>query len=268
MSTTWIRVCYGILLGVVLTASAGFGVLTFETGPKAPQPVGVSFVSLTGTTTDQETARIGKQIDSFFSDNQTYRDKYPDHQRNIFLWFAGLGLLFGAIGVALPTIVNYLRFGFMVGGLFLVAGGVWFALQPVPQGAPPAASILSLLSAGTPNGLDSAGRFLRFAVVIVGLLVLLFVGLWRLTDWSATGAVEPRLMPVLVPVVPAVGVAPVPAPPTTYATPAGTIYAPAAQPPGDTLKWAPPNEQPVETTPPVPPAVESETVFGGERPGS
>src|SRR6266567_9424579 len=70
MSTTWIRVAYAILLGVVLAVTAGFGVLIFETGPKPPQPAGVSFAQLTGQTTDQENSRIAKQIDSFFNDNQ------------------------------------------------------------------------------------------------------------------------------------------------------------------------------------------------------
>jgi hypothetical protein len=200
MSTSWVKVGYAILLGVVLAITVGFGVLTFESGPRPPQPAGLTFAQLNGTGSDADNARIAKQIDGFYSDLQSYREKFPEHQRNIFLWLAGIGMLVAVVGVALPRVVNYLRLGFVLGGLFLLVIGAWFALQGVPVGAPPASSLLTLFSSGTPKTLDAAGRFLRFAVSIVGLLVLLFVGLWRLTDWPApVVAAEPRPLPGTVP---------------------------------------------------------------------
>jgi len=192
MSTIWIKVAYGVLLGIVLALTAGFGVAVVSSGPRPPQPAGLTFAALSGSSTDQDTTRQAKQIDAFFADAQTYREKYPDYQRNLFVAFAAIGMVIAVLGVALPAVVNYLRFGFLFGGLLLVIAGAYIALQPVPQAAPAAAGLLSVLSYGTPKVLDTAGRFLRFAVSLVGLLVLLFVGLWRLTDWPAPASADTR----------------------------------------------------------------------------
>lgn len=246
MSTTWIRVSYAVLLGLVLAIAVGFGVLIFESGPRPPQPLGLTFSALNGNSTDQESARISKQIDGFYSDNQSFREKFPDHQRNIFLWFAGIGILLGVVGVALPRVVNYLRLGFVLGGFALVIAGAWYALQPLPEAAPPASSLLALFSAGTPKELDTAGRFLRFAVAIVGLLVLLFVGLWRLTDWPAPVTAESRPLPGTA----MAGYAPVAQPMATapYAAPAAF----PERPPQEAAKWARPEDRlPGEPEPPA-----------------
>src|SRR5207248_896982 len=136
--------------------------------------------------------------------------------------------------------------------LVLIVAGTWFALRSVPQVAPPsAASLLSLLPAGEPNGLDTAGRFLRFAVALVGALVLLFIGLWRLTEWPATAPVSRRdatdaAVPVTV-----TPVAAQPVVPTTYDPPA-----PAA--PVGELKWARPEER-LAGTPDAMPSDDSAT---------
>lgn len=238
MSTAWIRVSYGVILGMVLAITVGFGVNVFLTGPKPPQPVGFTFSQLTTNSSDQENQRQAKQIDGFYNDAQTYREKYPDYQRNLFVALAAAGMLIAVIGVALPSVVNYIRFGFVLGGVALVAYATWLALQPLPDGAP-AGGVAALLSAGTPKTLDTAGRFLRFAVGIVGLLVLLFVGLWRLTDWSGAG--ERRVEPA----VPARG------------SPAAAVPAPVYDPPApaaraslpDSLKWARPDEHAAEPEP-------------------
>jgi hypothetical protein len=238
MSTAWIRVSYGFVLGIVLAITVGFGIATFLTEPKPPQPLGFTFSQLTSNGTDQENQRQAKQIDSFYADAQTYREKYPDYQRNLFVALVGAGLLMAVIGVALPSVVNYIRFGFLLGGIALVSYATWFALQPIPNGAP-AGGVAALLSAGTPKTLDTAGRFLRFAVAIVGLLVLLFVGLWRLTDW--TGSAEQRVEPVApARVSPAVA-----APAPVYDPPAPAARAPLP----DSLKWARPEERVDEPEP-------------------
>jgi hypothetical protein len=192
MNTSSIRVAYGALLGAVLAVAVGFGVNVFAAGPRPPQPAGITFTGLSGTPTPQESDRQTKQIDSFYSAAQTYREQYPTFQRNVFIWYAALGLAVAVMGVALPAVVNYLRFGLLLGGTLLLVAGIWVALQPVPPGAPAASSLLGLLSAGTPRVLDTGGRFMRFALALVGLLALLFVGLWRLTDWATPATSEPR----------------------------------------------------------------------------
>src|SRR5581483_6760648 len=154
MSTTWVKVGYGILLGLVLALTAGFGAATFISEPRPPQPVGITFQQISSNSSDTENQREAKQIDSYFNDVQSYRGKYPDYQRNIFLAFAIAGLVLGIVGVALPSIVNYLRLGFLVGGGILLAAGTWFVIQPVPLGTENPSGILTLLVVGTPNVLD------------------------------------------------------------------------------------------------------------------
>lgn len=232
MSTTWVKAGYGILLGLVLALTAGFGAATFISEPRPPQPVGVTFQQISTNSSDTENQREAKQIDSYFNDVQTYRGKYPDYQRNIFLAFASAGLLFGIIGVALPAIVNYLRLGFLIGGGLLLVAGSWFVIQPVPLGTENPSGILTLLVVGTPNVLDTAARFLRFAVSLVGVLLLLFVGLWRLTEWSTTPAAG------------RVVAAPVAAPPPAPASvAAGDASLAPPRSPADSLRWARPEER-------------------------
>jgi hypothetical protein len=268
MSTTWVKVGYAVLLAAILAVTVGFGVLTFEAGPKPPQPAGLTFSQLNGNASDADQSRISKQIDGFYDDVLKYREKFPEHQRNIFLWFAGLGIIIGVIGVALPGVVNYLRFGFVLGGLTLLIAGAWYALQGVPQAAPPASSLLTLFSSGTPKTLDTAGRFLRFAVSIVGLLVMLFVGLWRLTDWSSgTRPVESRPVPGSAPA----GFGYTQAPGGSVPT-----YDPAPRPtPPEAQKWGRPDERtyvapPADSPPPATasaPAVPVTAVPPPEAPG-
>lgn len=239
MSNTWIKVMYAAVLGAVLALTVGFGVATFIVQPRPPQPTGVTFQNLSDpNATADQSARQAKQIDSFFSDQMTQRQNYPDYQRNLFLTYAGIGMILAVIGVALPAVVNYLRLGFMAGGLLLIAAGAYIAVQPVPQGVQPASSLLALLSYGQPSVLDAAGRFLRFAVSIVGLLVLLFVGLWRLTDWSAA----PRIV-----MAPAAGAVPA-APVETYAAPPSPQPAQPVPPVGEPLRWARPEDRPPAAT--------------------
>jgi hypothetical protein len=240
MGTTWIRAAYAAVLAMVLALTVGFGVAVFEAGPRPPQPPGLTFSALGGNTTDQESTRISNQIDSFYDGVQTYRGRYPNYQRNMFLWLGGVGMLLAAIGIGMPAIVNYLRLGFILGGVLLIATGTWIALQPVPVGAAPPTGILALISAGTPKVLDTAGRFLRFAISVVGLLVLLFMGLWRLTEWSASGT-RTTTAPVSVPDATSEG---------PHVEPVAAVHTDA-----EALKWARPDER-VEATVAVPSNIE------------
>jgi len=106
MNTSSIRVAYGALLGAVLAVAVGFGVNVFAAGPRPPQPAGITFTGLSGTPTPQESDRQTKQIDSFYSAAQTYREQYPTFQRNVFIWYAALGLAVAVMGVALPAVVR------------------------------------------------------------------------------------------------------------------------------------------------------------------
>ena len=187
MNTTWIRVAYGVVLGLVLVGTVAFGVLMVEPGPEPPQDPGITFLQLSGGgESEQSQNRLVAAVDSFYDGARDYRDGYVTHQRTVFLAGASLAALLAVIGLALPAAVNFLRWGLLLGAAFALAWASWFALSAVPNPAPPPSGLAELLAAGEPEPLDFAGRFLRFAVSFVSLIILVFLGLWRLTEWPAT----------------------------------------------------------------------------------
>jgi hypothetical protein len=186
MSTAWIRVAYGVVLGLVLLFTVSFGSAMVFPGPKPPEAPGITFRQLTaGDSSDRSQNQLTASVDKYYDEAAKYREDYVKYQRNSFLLIGGLAVLLALIGLVLPAVVNFLRWGFLVGaGLCFVWAG-YLALHAVPDPAPAASSLLALLSANEPKQLDFAGRFLRFAIAFVGMILLLFVGLWRLTEWPA-----------------------------------------------------------------------------------
>jgi hypothetical protein len=186
MSSLWVRVAYAAVLALIVAFTLGFGVNMVYSGPKAPDTPAFTFAQLQSAGNNQNDAdRLTKAVDAFYQGAYDYRRAYPDYQRNIFVAFTALAVILAAVAIALPAIFNFLRLGLTVGALLLLAYAVFFVLGPRPNPAPPTTgSLYDLLAAGSPPGLDFAGRFLRFAISFIGLLVLLFVGLWRLTEWA------------------------------------------------------------------------------------
>jgi hypothetical protein len=248
MTTTWIRATYGVVLAIVLLLTVASGVSMALPGPEPPQDPGITFRQLTAGDTEQSQNTLTAAVDRFYADAKDFRDDFVEYQRNTLLAGFGLAALLALVGLVLPVAVNYLRFGLLLGaGLSLIwaAGVAW---QPVPQPAPPASSILALVSAGEPQQLEFASRFLLFALSFVGLILLLFIGLWRLTEWPAST----RRTTVTTTTQPAPAPAPAAAAPMAAASPATGTAAAAWAPPSGT---APP---PGTATPPV--ATESTTV--------
>jgi hypothetical protein len=233
MSTTWIRVAYGVVLALVLFFTVQFGVAMALPGPTPPGDPGITFRQLTADDTDNSQNRLTASVDQYYADAKDFRDDYVTYQRNTFLAGAGLAVLLALIGVALPAAVNYMRWGLLLGAGLTLAWAGYVASSPVPNPAPAANSILALVAAGEPEPLEFAGRFLRFAISFVSLILLLFIGLWRLTEWPAPA----RKAAVT----------------TTATRPTPTASTPA----GESSTWAPPPASvPVSATP----ATESTTV--------
>jgi hypothetical protein len=253
MSTTWIRVAYGVVLALVLFFTVAFGVMMVFPGPTPPGDPEITFRQLTSGDSDASQNRLTAAIDQYYSDSKNYRDDYVGYQRNVFLAGSGLAVLLALIGVALPVTVNYMRWGLLVGAAFALAWAGYVAAAPVPNPGPTANSVLALVSAGEPPPLEFAGRFLRFAISFVSLILLLFIGLWRLTEWPASSRRAPALAsnraPTAAPVVPA----PAPATETTAWAPADSAAPavgepaapraePAAPPPTEAVRWQRPSE--------------------------
>lgn len=232
MSNLWIRVTYSALLALVVVTTVGFGINTAFPGPRPPDTPSLTFRQLQDQSgNDQGADRLIGVVDRFYQDAYDFRSAYPAYQRNVLITAILLAVLVGAAGIALPSSFNYLRLGLTLGAILIVLYGVAAVLLPVPNPAPTSSSsVTNLLAAGSPPGLDFAGRFLRFAVSFVALLVFLFLGLWRLTEWvpsskAATGPERPGT--------PAATGAPVPA----------TGAAAVAEPSPESMLWRRPDAE-------------------------
>jgi hypothetical protein len=186
MGALWIRVSYSALLAVILALTAIFGVTMAFAGPKPPDTPSLTFRQIQGVgDNEQDTDRVIGVVDRFYQDAYDFRRAYPGYQRNLLMAGVILAIIFGAIGLALPVSFNYLRLGLVAGSIIVLIWASNVSMSTVPNPAPiGSGSVTSLLAAGSPPGLDFAGRFLRFAVAFIGLLVFLFLGLWRLTEWA------------------------------------------------------------------------------------
>ncbi|MBI2759871.1 MAG: hypothetical protein HYX51_00385 [Chloroflexi bacterium] len=250
MSTVWIRVVYGIVVAALLAMTVIYGIGMVSTGPKPPGIPDITpdqlFQQQSGDS-GQGQNRIVQNATRFYNDATTYRERLPGYRRNVFLAAAGFGILWVLIGLALPMVTNYLRWGFVLGGLFLFVYGFIVLNQAIPD--PPIVGDLplSLLTAGRPGPLDFPSRFALFAVPFIGLILTLFLGLWRLTEWSSGGR---RVVATTRPVAaPAMAAAPAS---SQWAPPPSSVPAPAPTP----VPAPPPAPTPV----PVATAVSEATV--------
>ncbi len=238
MSTVWIRVVYAAVIGVLVAFTTIFGVLMAAPGPEAPGDPGVTFRQLSGDGDDERSqSTLQNQIENYYGEAASFRDDYPGWQRNVFLAATGIGILFVLIGLALPAMVNYLRLGLISGGLLSMVYAFAVISREVPRVVPEGSNLLIFLGAGYADPLDFAGRFALFAVSFIGLILALFLGLWRLTEWSA-----PARRPAPVRATAPAGPAPVAAASFPASAPAAAP-APASPP----SPWAPPAPAPAAT---------------------
>lgn len=198
----WVRFSYSVILALIVALTLGFAVDMVIPGPRPPDTPSLTFRDLQGTDTQQDSDALIGVVDRFYQDSYDYRRAYPDYQRNVLIATVILATFVGAAGVALGPEFNYLRLGLTLAAILLLIYGTVFVLSPVPNPAPTdSGTVTDLLAAGVPPGLQFADRFLRFAVSFIALLVFLFLGLWRLTEWPpAHRGVEPATPPIPGPV--------------------------------------------------------------------
>lgn len=249
MSTVWIRVVYAGVIGVLVAFTTIFGVLMVAPGPEKPGDPGVTFRQLSGDGDDERSqSTLQNQIENYYGEASKFRADFPGWQRNVFLAVTGLAILFVLIGLALPAVVNYLRLGMVGGGLLAMLWAFQVASREAPAVVPTGSNLLIFLGAGFAEPLDFAGRFSLFAVSFIGLILALFLGLWRLTEWSAPTR---RPAPARAPAAPATtSYAPPAAPAAAAPVAAAAAAAPAASP------WAPPAAPPAPASATPAPAAE------------
>ena len=242
MSSLWIRVAYAAVLALVVAFTLGFGVNMVYSGPTPPDTPAFTFAQLQNANgTPQDADRITKAVDAFYQGAYDYRRAYPGWQRNMFVALTALAVVLAAVAIGLPALFNYLRLGLTAGAVLLLLYAVFLALGSAPNPAPATTGqINDLLAAGSPPGLDFAGRFLRFAISFIGLLVLLFVGLWRLTEWAPHRATPvPAAAPGFAP--PYAPAAPIE--PTPTIQPMAPVIQPAPELPPEQVAWKRPESE-------------------------
>lgn len=191
MSTNWIRVAYGPVVALLVAFTVILGIDMVSTGPNPPSIPNITFRQLSQSN-DEERGQntIRSETERFFDDAVTYRERFPEYQRNVFLATSGFGILIVLIGLALPAVVNYLRWGLALGGIVLLVYGYYVITREPARFVLEGDFPLGLLTSGEPEPLNFAGRFAMFAMSFIGLILALFLGLWRLTEWG--GATHPR----------------------------------------------------------------------------
>ncbi len=190
MRLTSVRLAFAALLAVFLAATAVLGAKTVSAGPQPPQAPTYNFTDINSAGGNAATGdRISGQIDAYLGQLQAFRKAVPVFQRNVFLAMAGIALILALLALTLPGALNYLRLGMLAAALLVLGYGLWRTLVPLPDYAPTGSiNLLTLVAAGAPAPAGFASRFLRFALSFVGLLLLLLVGVLRLTDWTEFGA--------------------------------------------------------------------------------
>ncbi len=169
MSTTWMRVVYGVVLALVLLFTVQFGVALALPGPKPPEDPDITFRQLTAGDEESGQNRLTASIDRYYGESKDYRDKYVDYQRNAFLAGAGLAAL---LQTAIPqSLVSGVARTPVIGSLALMA--IAFVLSLCSE-----ADAFVAVSF-TPFPIGSQLAFLVFGPVVDAKLAFLYGATFR-----------------------------------------------------------------------------------------
>jgi hypothetical protein len=142
-------VIYALAIGVFVVLTVGFGSVTFYPAPSfdtGPRPV--STIDEQGVRTPLTEAGLEAQIEEESRAYDEWYDESSDergaHNRRMLAGFVVTGGLLILAGVATTSLVDVLRIGFMLGGLFTVLWGLAAFSDEVGSGARFAATLLTL----------------------------------------------------------------------------------------------------------------------------
>ncbi|HJM88503.1 MAG TPA: hypothetical protein QF624_02610 [Dehalococcoidia bacterium] len=144
---TAIRVIYALAIGVFVVLTVGFGGVTFFPGPESPDfdtgPRPVATVDDKGVRTLPTEAELEAQRERDDAYDE-WRDERDAHHRRMLAGVVVAGGLLILAGVAATALVDVLRIGFMLGGLFTVLWGLAAFSDGVGSGARFAVALLTL----------------------------------------------------------------------------------------------------------------------------
>lgn len=163
---TVLKVFYVLAMGTLLTMLIAFGISTFYKAPQfgrlePPQtPMGWVWPAYPDKIPEDQDLTAEEQeyraaYEEWLEEEQEYRETYDaamsDYHRNVFFIAYPFGLLFIILGLMLPSRLDIIRTGFLLGGVVTI---MYAVLQ----------------------GFGSMSDALRFGAIAISLAVLIFLG--------------------------------------------------------------------------------------------
>ena len=149
-----LKIIYTFFLGLLLAAFVGFGINTFYVPPTAPKyPIELN--SYGKELTEEQAAK--QRV--FDLQNEKYQEDLKPYNRNVSIAALGAAVIFFVASVAFQRRIRFIADGIMLGGLFTL-----------------------LYSIG--RGFASQDSKYVFAVVTIGLLIVLCLGYYRFVRGS------------------------------------------------------------------------------------
>lgn len=155
-----IKLFYALAIACLLVLVVAFGVRTAYGPPSAPEypqpPASIRAIPSPSTSpeTQAELTRYDEEQRRYQAEYERYSERRADYRRNVFVIVAAFGIAAVAAGLSLPTRLDAVRLGLVLGGLATILYGV--------------------IQAG--GDLDEAGPALVFVVAAIGLGLILFAG--------------------------------------------------------------------------------------------
>jgi len=178
---TVLKVFYVLAMGTLLTMLIAFGISTFYEAPERPgppqPPMGWVWPAYPDKIPEDpdltaEEQEYWEAYQEWLEEEQEYRETHDaamsDYHRNVFLIAYPFGLLFIILGLMLPSRLDIIRTGFLLGGVVTI---MYAVLQ----------------------GFGDMSNALRFGAIAISLAVLIFLGYRTLierrqpTDPTITG---------------------------------------------------------------------------------
>lgn len=148
---TAIRVIYALAIGVFVALTVGFGAVTFFPGPesptidRSPRPVPVRDSEGMPIPLTEAEQQAQQELDEQYRiEYDEWRDDRDVHHRRMLAGVVVAGGLLIVAGVAATGLVDVLRIGFMLGGLFTVLWGLAAFSDGVGSGARFIAALVTL----------------------------------------------------------------------------------------------------------------------------
>lgn len=147
----WLRAVYTIFLALLVALFWGLGISAFYEGPKTPSSPSMSIEK---TAPDSMTVEQKAEVDRFDREQKEYMEKEKVYSKNVSIWALGFAVLTLAVSLVFANRITLMSDGLLLGSIFTLGYSII-------------------------RGIASEDVKMRFAVVVVGIVVTVFVGWWK-----------------------------------------------------------------------------------------